>query len=71
VARRLQLPPEISALVVQAVLIGAGLATISQALWMLRLPVLEGPAIVFVSVVPVSSQLTASRRHGLTSSLRR
>ena len=51
-ARALQLPPETSALMVQAALIGAGLVTIGQALWILRLPVLQGPAIVFVSVVP-------------------
>ena len=51
-ARALQLPPETSALLVQASLIGAGLVTIGQSLWSLRLPVLQGPAIVFVSVVP-------------------
>jgi xanthine/uracil permease len=51
-ARALKLPPETSALMVQAALIGAGLVTIGQALWVLRLPVLQGPAIVFVSVVP-------------------
>ena len=37
---------------VQAALVGAGLVTIGQALWILKLPVLQGPAIVFVSVVP-------------------
>src|SRR5689334_23392456 len=51
-ARALKLPAETSALMVQAALIGAGLVTIGQALWVLRLPVLQGPAIVFVSVVP-------------------
>lgn len=51
-ARSLQLPPETSAMLVQAGLIGAGLVTIGQALWILKLPVLQGPAIVFVSVVP-------------------
>ena len=51
-ARALKLPPETSALMVQAALIGAGLVTIGQALWILRLPVLQGPAIVFVAVVP-------------------
>src|SRR6185437_1855913 len=51
-ARSLKLPPESSAFVVRAALTGAGLVTIAQALWVLRLPVLQGPAIVFVSVVP-------------------
>jgi NCS2 family nucleobase:cation symporter-2 len=51
-ARSLNLPPELGALVVQASLIGAGLVTVGQALWSLKLPVLQGPAIVFVSVVP-------------------
>lgn len=51
-ARALQLPPETGALLVQASLIGAGLVTIGQSLWSLKLPVLQGPAIVFVSVVP-------------------
>jgi xanthine/uracil permease len=51
-ARALQLPPETGAIMVQAGLVGAGLVTIGQALWILRLPVLQGPAIVFVSVVP-------------------
>lgn len=51
-ARALQLPPETSAMLVQAGLIGAGVVTVSQALWILKLPVLQGPAIVFVSVVP-------------------
>lgn len=51
-ARALRLPPETGALMVQAALVGAGLVTIGQALWILRLPVIQGPAIVFVSVVP-------------------
>jgi NCS2 family nucleobase:cation symporter-2 len=51
-ARALQLPPATGALMVQAALVGAGLVTIGQALWILKLPVLQGPAIVFVSVVP-------------------
>jgi xanthine/uracil permease len=51
-ARSLQLPPDMGALLVQASLIGAGLVTIGQSLWSLKLPVLQGPAIVFVSVVP-------------------
>src|SRR5579872_7522690 len=51
-ARALKLPPQTSAFVVQAALTGAGLVTIAQALWILRLPVLQGPGIVFVSVVP-------------------
>lgn len=51
-ARALRLPAETGALMVQAALVGAGLVTIGQALWILRLPVLQGPAIVFVSVVP-------------------
>jgi NCS2 family nucleobase:cation symporter-2 len=51
-ARALQLPLETSAMLVQASLIGAGLVTVGQALWSLKLPVLQGPAIVFVSVVP-------------------
>ncbi|WP_251955070.1 uracil-xanthine permease family protein [Moorella sp. Hama-1] len=51
-ARTLQFPLATGAFMVQAVLIGAGLVTIGQALWILRLPVLQGPAIVFVSVVP-------------------
>jgi NCS2 family nucleobase:cation symporter-2 len=51
-ARALQLSAESGALMVQAALLGAGLVTIGQALWILRLPVLQGPAIVFVSVVP-------------------
>jgi NCS2 family nucleobase:cation symporter-2 len=51
-ARALKLPNETGALMVQAALVGAGLVTIGQALWILKLPVLQGPAIVFVSVVP-------------------
>ncbi len=51
-ARSLQLSPDMGALLVQASLIGAGLVTIGQSLWSLKLPVLQGPAIVFVSVVP-------------------
>jgi NCS2 family nucleobase:cation symporter-2 len=51
-ARVLRLPTETGALMVQAALVGAGLVTIGQALWILRLPVLQGPAIVFLSVVP-------------------
>jgi xanthine/uracil permease len=51
-ARALQLPADTGAILVQASLIGAGLVTIGQSLWSLRLPVLQGPAIVFVSVVP-------------------
>ncbi len=51
-ARALRLPTETGALMVQAALVGAGLVTIGQALWILKLPVLQGPAIVFVSVVP-------------------
>jgi uric acid transporter len=51
-ARALQLPPETGTFLVQASLIGAGLVTIGQSLWSLKLPVLQGPAIVFVSVVP-------------------
>lgn len=51
-ARALKLPPETSAFMVQAALTGAGVVTIAQSLWILRLPVLQGPGIVFVSVVP-------------------
>lgn len=51
-ARALHLPTETGALLVQASLLGAGLVTIGQSLWSLKLPVLQGPAIVFVSVVP-------------------
>src|SRR5689334_8776422 len=57
-ARVLKLPPETGALMVQAALIGAGLVTIGQSLWILRLPVLQGPAIVFVSVVPAVVSVT-------------
>jgi xanthine/uracil permease len=51
-ARALKLPPQESRFVVQAALTGAGIVTIAQSMWILRLPVLQGPAIVFVSVVP-------------------
>src|SRR6185437_6554380 len=57
-ARALKLSPETGALMVQAALIGAGLVTIGQSLWILRLPVLQGPAIVFVSVVPAVVSVT-------------
>ena len=57
-ARALKLPPETGAFMVQASLIGAGLVTIGQSLLILRLPVLQGPAIVFVSVVPAVASVS-------------
>ncbi|MGB6534852.1 MAG: solute carrier family 23 protein [Xanthobacteraceae bacterium] len=57
-ARAMKFPPQTGAFVVQASLIGAGLVTIGQSLWVLRLPVLQGPAIVFISVVPAVAAVT-------------
>ncbi len=57
-ARAMKFPPETGAFVVQAALIGAGLVTIGQSLWVLRLPVLQGPAIVFIAVVPAVASVT-------------
>lgn len=54
----MKLPPEIAAFVMQAALIGAGLVTVGQSMWLLRLPVLQGPAIVFVAVVPAVASVT-------------
>lgn len=47
----LGLPKEIIAYMVQAYLIGAGLVTISQSSRLLRLPCVQGPAAVFISVM--------------------
>lgn len=47
----LHLTPPQTAHVVQASLIGAGLVTLGQSLLSLRLPVLQGPATVFVAIM--------------------
>jgi len=57
-ANAMKLPPETAAFVVQAALIGAGLVTVGQSMWLLRLPVLQGPAIVFTAVVPAVASVT-------------
>lgn len=57
-ARTMKFPPQTAAFVVQAALVGAGLVTVGQSMWVLRLPVLQGPAIVFISVVPAVAAVT-------------
>lgn len=57
-ARAMKFPPQTAAFVVQAALVGAGLVTVGQSMWVLRLPVLQGPAIVFISVVPAVAAVT-------------
>jgi xanthine/uracil permease len=57
-ARAMKLPPDTAAFVVQAALIGAGLVTIGQTMWLLKLPVLQGPAIVFIAVVPAVASVS-------------
>lgn len=51
-AKTLKLPPSTTVSVIQATILGAGLVTILQAHAGLKLPVLQGPGIVFVGLLP-------------------
>jgi xanthine/uracil permease len=41
--------------IVQASLLGAGIVTIGQTLFVMRMPILQGPAIVFISILSASA----------------
>lgn len=47
----LKLQPAQIGTLVQGSLLGAGLVTVAQSLWVLKLPVLQGPGIVFISIM--------------------
>lgn len=51
----LKLEPSETAKILAASLFGAGLVSIGQSLLMLRMPVLQGPGISFVAIVPIGA----------------
>lgn len=52
ITRTLHMPPGVARGVIQASILAAGLVTILQAEWGLRLPILQGPGIVYLALLP-------------------